>query len=316
MAINQFMKKALKALSFPDVDIRKIYQLDRSVRYLKSPPVLRRMYKRSDHVMITDEGREILTRVYTPKECTGRHTLLFFHGGGWVTENIDTYHSICWALARATQSRVVSVEYRLAPEHPFPQGLDDCYMATQEILLHPEHFSFDPGLVTLVGDSAGGNLAAAVSLRARDEGVFRVPRQVLIYPATASDHSERSPYRSVVENGRDYLLTASHVQAYIDLYKRTDEDLKNPYFAPLMADHYSDQPRTLVITAEFDPLRDEAEEYAKRLRAAGNRVMLCRMKDALHGFLGLGPRYVHVRRTHQLINDFIREDDIEQTLKP
>lgn len=311
MALNRWMKKALKALSFPDIDIRKIYTLDRSVRYLKSPPILHALYKRYDHVITTAKGREVLTRVYTPKECTERHTLLFFHGGGWVTESIDTYHRVCRALARATKSRVVSVEYRLAPEHPFPQGLDDCYDAAREIILHPEHFDFDPGLVTLIGDSAGANLAAAVSLRARDEGLFQVKRQILIYPATGNDHSENSPFRSVIENGRDYLLTASHVQAYVDLYKRSEEDLCNPYFAPLMANDYSCQPRTLLITAQYDPLRDEGEEYGKRLRAAGNAVTLYRMKDALHGFMGLGPRYVHVRRAHRMINEFIHSGENE-----
>lgn len=143
-----------------------------------------------------------------------------------MTESIDTYNKVCDALAQAARSRVISVEYRLAPEHPFPQGLDDCYAAARELFVRPKSFGFDLGRVTVIGDSAGGNLAAAVSLRARDEGEFYIPRQILIYPATYYDHSESSPFASVMENGSEYLLTSRRICEYIDLYKRDDEDLK------------------------------------------------------------------------------------------
>lgn len=303
MAINKFMRLALKVLSYPDIDIRKTYQIERSIRYLKLPALLPKD-RWSDHTIVT-EGREILTRIYTPEIYNGKNTLLFFHGGGWVTESIDTYNKVCDALARSTQCRVISVEYRLAPENPFPQGLDDCYAAARELFVRPESFGFDPGRVTVVGDSAGGNLAAAVSLRARDEGEFSIPRQVLIYPATYYDHSEASPFPSIVENGSEYLLTSKRICEYIDLYKRDDRDLQNPYFAPLLAKDFSNQPDTLVITAEFDPLRDEGEAYGRKLQEAGSRVVIYRMKDALHGFMGLGTGYVHVRRAHVLMKTFI-----------
>ena len=304
MAINKFMRLALKALSYPDIDIRKTYQLHRSIQNLKGPKVLSRQSNWRDHVIHT-EDREILTRIYEPKIATGENTLLFFHGGGWVTESIDTYHKVCSALADGTQSKVISVEYRLAPESPFPQGLDDCYAVARELFLNPMSFGFDPGKVTLIGDSAGGNLAAAVSLKARDEKEFKIPCQILIYPATHYDHSDKSPFLSVVENGSDYLLTSKRISEYIELYKRDDSDLKNPYFAPLLAKDFSNQPDTLMITAEFDPLRDEGEAYAQKLKSAGNRVIVYRMKDALHGYMGLGVKYIHVRRTHELINLFL-----------
>ena len=222
-----------------------------------------------------------------------------------MTESVDTYNKVCAALTDATGRRVISVDYRLAPESPFPQGLDDCYAAAGALFNAPAHFDFDPGEITLVGDSAGGNLAAAVSLRARDTGDFHVRRQILIYPATYSDHGPDSPFPSVAENGSDYLLTTRRICEYIDLYKRDDSDLRNPYFAPLLARDFTNQPDTLLITAEFDPLRDEGEAYAEKLREAGNCVVLYRMRDALHGFMSLGPRYVHVRRAHELINSFL-----------
>lgn len=304
MAINKFMRLALKALSYPDIDIRKTYQLQRSIQHLKAPKLLPPNHNWQDHVVHTG-GRDILTRIYTPKQNAEENTLLFFHGGGWVTESIDTYHKVCSALADATQSKVISVEYRLAPESPFPEGLEDCYAVARELFLHPVQFGFDPHSVTLVGDSAGGNLTAAVSLKARDIGEFSIPRQILIYPATYYDHSVSSPFPSVIENGSDYLLTSKRICEYIDLYKRDDGDLKNPYFAPLLAEDFSNQPDTLLITAEYDPLRDEGEAYGRKLWEAGNRVEVHRMKDALHGFMSLGIGYVHVRRAHDLINAFL-----------
>lgn len=302
MAINKFMKLALKALSYPDIDVRRIYQLQRSLQSLKAAPLGAQRWQDCD---VCADGRTVSVRIYRPEEERNSGTLLFFHGGGWVTESVDTYNKVCAALTDAVGQRVISVDYRLAPESPFPEGLEDCYAVAGALFNTPESFDFDPGEITLVGDSAGGNLAAAVSLKARDTGDFRVPRQILIYPATYNDHGPNSPFPSVAENGSDYLLTAHRICEYIDLYKRDDSDLQNPYFAPLLARDFSNQPDTLLISAEFDPLRDEGEAYAEKLREAGNRVVLYRMRDALHGFMSLGPRYVHVRRAHDLINSFL-----------
>lgn len=309
MAINKLMLLALKALSYPDIDLKKIYPLERTVKeQLKAPHLLKPLYRLWDHKVICD-GREILVRIYEPKEDKKRHTLLFFHGGGWVTESVDTYHSVCMNLAQHTGSKVVSVEYRLAPEHPFPQGLEDCYTVARELLCHGAEWEPFPGKVTLIGDSAGGNLCAAVSLLARDRGEFAVPRQILLYPAVYSDHTDQSPYPSVIENGTDYLLTSKRICDYMELYIQNDRDWRSPYFAPLLAGNFKDQPRTLVITAEYDPLRDEGEDYAKKLADAGNDVVCYRMKDALHGFFSLGPRYVHVKKTYERINAFLNEGD-------
>lgn len=306
MAINKFMRMALKVLSYPDIDVRKTYQLERSVKSLKTiHPILKNSWE--DYIIFSG-SRKILVREYSPKTTMCQNTLLFFHGGGWVVENVNTYNKVCHSLADAVGCKVISVEYSLAPEHPFPQGLNDCYMAAREIFLFPERFGIDKEQVVLIGDSAGANLAAAVSLRARDEGEFTIPRQILIYPAVYWDHTPSSPFPSVMENGFDYLLTSKRICEYIDLYKQSDDDLKNPYFAPLMAEDFSNQPDTLIITAEYDPLRDEGEEYGRRLSQAGNHAVVYRMKDALHGYMGLGPRYVHVRRTHELISDFLKKN--------
>jgi acetyl esterase/lipase len=161
------------------------------------------------------------------------------------------------------------------------------------------------GDITLIGDSAGGNLAAAVSLMARDRGEFLPKRQILIYPSTWNDHSEVSPFSSIRENGTDYLLTSRRIQSVIELYRSSEEDMSNPYFAPLLAKDFSNQPRTLLITAEYCPLRDEGEAYGEKLRDAGNDVEIVRIRDALHAYLMLPPAFEHVRQTYDIINSFL-----------
>ena len=305
MAINKAMQMALKLLSYPDLDMKKVYRLHRQALRVKEPHVFRSFYETWDHKLCHD-GHEILVRIYPPKEEKREGLLLFFHGGGWVVENINTYNKVCLHLARKIGCRVVSVEYRLAPETPFPGGLEDCYAAAREILTQPQLFGVKREQITLIGDSAGANLAASVSLLARDRGEFAVPRQVLIYPATYPDHDPHTtPFDSVRENREGYLLTARRIQDYMSLYIQRQEDWESPYFAPLLANDLSRQPDTLLITAEYDPLRDEGEAYAKALKEAGNQVICHRIPDALHGFFSLDPHYPHVRETYELISRFL-----------
>lgn len=307
MAIKRFSRAVIKAISKTEFDIKKTYQIERSIKNFKVP-FLMHIYKRWNYKVYTG-NREILTRVFNPKSGKPENTIIFFHGGGWVTENIDSYNNVCKHLSKHTNCIVIFVEYRLAPEHPFPQGLEDCYAVAKLAHDKQKEENLLPGKIILMGDSAGGNLAAAVSLRARDRGEFKVDTQILLYPATYWDHSMISPFDSIRENGTGYILTAKRVCDYMTLYKRNDKDLMNPYFAPLMAGDFSNQPKTLLITAEFDPLRDEGEEYGKRLSEAGNEVEMYRMKDALHGFISLGQHNVFVKKTYGLINTFLNERD-------
>ena len=128
---------------------------------------------------------------------------------------------------------------------------------------------------------------------------------MLIYPAVNSDYTENSPFESVRENGTDYLLTAGKMRDYIELYASCEEDKRNPYFAPILAEDLTNQPDTLVITAEYDPLRDEGEAYGEKLKAAGNKVEICRIKDALHGYFALGIKNFHVQESFDRINQFL-----------
>ncbi|NLZ83419.1 MAG: alpha/beta hydrolase [Clostridiales bacterium] len=304
MAINKAMRMALKALSYPDIDIKKTYKIKRQINTVANS-YIKPLYKMWDHV-IPGLEHEIPVRIFAPVNgVKPEGILIFFHGGGFVVGNIDSYTNVCANMAEQTKQLVVSVDYRLAPEYPFPAALLDCYAVTREIFMDASIFNVPLENITLIGDSAGGNLSAAVSLMARNCGEFLPNKQILMYPSTWNDHSETSPFDSVREFGTDYLLTAKRINDYLDLYQSSVEDRNNPYFAPLLADDLSNQPKTLIITAAYDPLRDEGEAYGKKLYKFVNDVKVYRMKDALHGFISLPKSFVHVKRTYELINQFL-----------
>ena len=293
------MKKILKALSFDGIEV----EAARHLASLKAIDPMKIFHKTIDY-KIYNGDYEVPVRIYLPREKVTEDlpVFLFFHGGGWVTDCIDNYERICARLASATEHIVVSVEYRLGAGTPISNRFMDCYAVAKAIYTNRFILNVNPQRITLIGDSAGGNLVAAVSLKARDDGIFKPQRQILIYPAVNNDYSETSRFQSVKDCGSDYLLTAGKMRDYIDFYAAREEDKKNKYFAPLMETDYRNQPDTLILTAEFDPLRDEGEEYGKRLKEAGNYVEVHRIKDALHGYFALGIRYFHVQESFELIN--------------
>lgn len=308
MAISKMMRAVLKALSYPDLDIKKHYSLQRMLVNATNYPLRKSSYKTWDHVVYSGEHK-IPVRIFLSSQQGPHKVLLFFHGGGWVTGSMDSYDNVCATLAEKTNHTVVSVDYRLAPENRFPAGLEDCYRVALEIFTKPSLFNVTADQITIIGDSAGGNLAAAVSLAARDRGEFLPTRQILIYPSTFNDHTEQSPFPSVRENGTGYLLTAKRICDYMDLYQSGEEDLQNPYFAPLLASDLSRQPKTLIITAEYDPLRDEGEAYGKKLREYGVNVEIYRIPNALHGFFSLPYLFPQVQESYRLIHHFLSEEE-------
>ena len=278
---RRFYRLASRMLDIPPME--RVYKLQRAVSDLKSP-LMSPIYHMTDMELVAN-GRKVRARLYLPQQETGARLILFFHGGGWVTESVDSYHHVCQALATQLGSKVVSVEYSLAPENRFPVGAEDCFAAAVGIFERIYQMGHLPEDIVLVGDSAGGNLAAVVSLMGRDRGVFQVKRQILLYPATYNDHSpETSPFESIRENGQDYILTSKRLCEYWELYLSPD-DWYDPYAAPLLEKNLSDQPDTLIITAEHDPLRDEGEAYGRALAEAGSRVVINRLEGAIHGFI-------------------------------
>ena len=312
MAIHPLTAAALRILSYPDLNVRKNYRLERAAKRLLHPAMKFRWHT-WDHRVVRDE-REIPVRVFLPETIRSREIFLFFHGGGWVSGDMDSYTAVCGALAEAMGRRVLSVDYRLAPEHRFPAGLEDCYAVAFDLFTQcaePDSpIGASPEEIILMGDSAGGNLAAAVSLMAAERGEFMPRRQVLIYPALQNDFGPNSPFPSVHENRRGYLLTAERVADYLSLYMQSEADLKNPYFSPLLAPDLRSQPATLIITAAYDPLRDEGEAYAARLKEAGVPAALYRAPDVLHGFFSLPPAFSAVREVYRQLAAFLGEQPI------
>ncbi len=298
-------KRIVKILSIPHLNLKKNYKVYRKIISFFNPPI-KSEYRTLDHKMVV-EGREIPVRIFLPETSKTRKILIFFHGGGWVTGDIDSYTNVCRNMANNTEHIVVSVDYRLAPENPFPRGLEDCYYVTKEIFKRPELLNCKEEDITLIGDSAGGNLAAVVSLMARDREEFYPKKQILIYPATNYDHSEASPYPSVIENGSDYIMTSKRIQDYLDLYVENEEDKIDPYVAPILSNNLKNQPDTLIITAQYDPLRDEGEAYGYRLREFGNNVEIHRVKDAIHGFFSTPINTTQVSKTYEWINSFLND---------
>jgi acetyl esterase len=232
-------------------------------------------------ILVPGPTGELPVRVYIPEGEPPRPMLVYFHGGGWVIGNIEVVDRPCRALANATGCAVASVEYRLAPESKFPAAPEDCYAATRWLHEHAGEFGADQARVGVGGDSAGGNLAAAVALMARDRGGPPLAYQLLIYPVTAP--AKGSPFASYKENADGYLLTAKAMEWFWDHYLPDAKDADNPYACPLRAEDFSGLPPALVVTCEFDPLRDEAEAYAEKLEQAGVQVKVRRYDGHIHG---------------------------------
>ena len=235
---------------------------------------------------ITDVSiRDGLTaRLYRPSAQTGLPIVLYIHGGGWVVGSIATYDNVCRKLANRAQAIVVSVGYRLAPENKFPAAVEDVYIALQWAHAEAVSFGGDPGRLAVAGDSAGGNLAAAVCLVTRDRGGPAVRFQALFYPGLDSSNQDRESYRM---NGKGYYLTKSNIEQVIPLYVNKAAEVLDPYVSPLLVDDVRGLPPGLVITAEFDPLLSEGEAYAARLSESGIPCSMHRYNGMIHGFVSL-----------------------------
>ncbi len=227
---------------------------------------------------------DVPIRIYTPEGTPPFPALVYFHGGGWVIGSIESHDPICRSLARRVGCVVVSVDYRLAPEHPFPAAPEDCYAATAWVASNAKALGVDAHRIAVGGDSAGGNLTAVVSQMARDRGGPKLVFQLLIYPVVDSDLDTPS----ALENAEGYFLTRAGMAWFWNHYAPAAADRVHPLASPLRATSFRGLPPALVVTAEFDPLRDEGEAYAVKLRDAGVPVTLSRYDGMIHGFFGMG----------------------------
>ena len=277
-----FLKQAAAA-GAPPLESLPVPQARQFLRTLFAPQGPREPVKKVEDRVIEANGVNLPVRIYTPEGTGPLPILVFFHGGGWVLGDCESYDAPCRALANGAGCIVVSVEYRLAPEHKFPAPPEDCYAATVWTVRNAATLRGDPARVAIGGDSAGGNLAAVVAQMARDRGGPPLVCQVLIYPVTDCALDTAS-YRA---NADGYLLTKGAMEWFWNYYLREQGDGAKPYASPIRATSFANLPPALLITAEYDPLHDEGAAYGAKLRAAGVPVVHSDYPGMIHGFFSL-----------------------------
>lgn len=305
--MQKILKSVINKISTIDFDLDKTYKLQRKFHDIVRFNYLKVLDKKID-TTIKNENYNIPIRIFFPKS-ESKKLIIYFHGGGWVVGNISSYNKTCARLAKETNTIVVSVDYRLAPEYRFPIGLEDCYKVVEHFTNKNNLLDIDKNNIILMGDSAGGNLVAAISLLCRDRKVFMPNKQILLYPATYNNHSKSSPFKSVHENGEKWLLTSKRIEEYMNLYVKNKEDLNNYYVAPLLCKNLENQPETLIITAELDPLRDEGEAYGLKLKEFGNEVQIHCILDTIHGFFSTSILVEPLNESYKYIKRFIGCDE-------
>lgn len=276
MAANPTPK--LSQLSAPQA--RAMFVQMREVFEPKSVPI-----GKVDTVEIPGPGGPLAARIYTPVGLTGRVTpaCVFYHGGGWVIGDLDTHDAICRTLANESGCRVISVDYRLAPENKFPAAFDDAYAALVWTEANASDHHINPNRLAVVGDSAGGNLAAAVALHTRLKGGPQLRYQVLLYPVV----QVRAETASMSELATGYVLEKETMDWFFDQYLPAGADANDARVSPLAAKDVSGVAPAFVLVAGFDPLKDEAKSYAAKLKAAGVAVDFAEFDSMVHGFLGM-----------------------------
>ncbi|HVE20290.1 MAG TPA: alpha/beta hydrolase [Ilumatobacteraceae bacterium] len=231
-----------------------------------------------DNITIPVDGAEIGARVYTPEGAGPHPVVMFFHGGGWVICSLDTHDNVARAICRDAEALVVSVDYRMAPEHRFPTAAHDCFAATKWVAENASSLGGDAGRLAVCGDSAGGNLSAVVSQMARDEGGPAIAYAALIYPAV--DMTRKGG--SLDENASGYFLETEGMEWFMNHYL-TEAEKADVLASPLLHSNLAGLPDTFIATCEYDPLRDEGEAYGDALRANGVHVENKRYKGLIHG---------------------------------
>lgn len=268
---------------------------------VQSVPPSIEVYSVEDFVVPGPAG-DIPVRLYRPNDKPAP-LHVHFHGGGWVIGNLVTHDADCREIVAASGCMVLAVDYRLAPEHPFPAAPEDCYAVSCWAAANSTQLGGSPGLISIGGDSAGGNLAAVVALMARDRNGPEFAMQLLLYPITEPSMASAS-FR---ENAEGYLLTKTMMAWFWNHYCPDIEQRKHPLISPLMASDLSGLPPALMITAEFDPLRDEGEAYAARLKEAGVEVEMRRFNGFIHGFFSLAGIIEATREAVELVGTALRK---------
>jgi len=242
----------------------------------------------AENLTVPGPGGEIPIRVFRPEGVERPPILVFFHGGGFVIGSIATHDRECRFLAEGAGALVVSVDYRLAPEHPAPAASDDCLAALRWVADHADELGADGGRIAVAGDSAGGNLAAVTSIRARDEGGPALAFQLLVYPVVDMTPTMENPtYDSMLENAEGYFLTLDDMLFFSDCYLPEGVDRSHHHLSPIHAESLAGLPPALVLTCGYDPLRDQGVAYAKALADAGVEVAHSNYEGGIHAVMSM-----------------------------
>lgn len=278
-------------------EAREMYRAMQNVQQVIELPRVR-------DVSVPGPGGELALRIYypNPKTAGPPPVVLFFHGGGWVIGDLESHDHVCRALARGTSAAVIAVDYRLAPEAGFPAALQDSYAALEWVAAESSSLEVDASRLAVAGDSAGGNLATCTAIAARDKKGPQVCAQLLIYPVTDTSMD----YPSYAENGEGYLLTRAGMEYFLNHYLSPGQE-KDPRVAPMRAASLSGLPPALIITAEFDPLRDEGEAYGKRLEKEGTAAKTTRYDGMIHGFFNMAELLPEAKDATDEACDFLKE---------
>ncbi len=234
-------------------------------------------------IAVATENGEVPVRLYRDSEKHNLPVILYLHAGGWILGDLSHSDALCRTLAKHSGALVVNVDYRLAPECQFPGPLNDCAAVLKWLMAEADLLSIDSNRIAVAGESSGGNLAAGLALMARDQSAMPIAAQILLCPAL----DPKMASKSWGEMGEDFLPPRQQMDWMWRAYLPTSADEENPYAAPVSANSLAGLPRCLMLTAEFDPLRDEAEEYAVRLEAAGVNVEMRRCSGQIHAFLNM-----------------------------
>jgi len=296
--LNNFQKEDL---TIPPAQIRKenAKALPKFLKLLDHEPIALAAIR--DEQIVMRDGENIRLRIYNPTDQKDLPLIIFFHGGGFVTRTIESHDLVCRRLSHLNQAVVVSVDYRLAPEYKFPIPHQDCYDATTWIADNAHQLGGDPDRLTVMGDSAGGNLATVVSILSRDLNGPKIKNQVLIYPTVDA----RLNHPSIDKFSEGYFLTKPLMNWFLDHYKSKEEDIHDPLMSPLLTEDLSDLPPAFVFTAAYDPLKDEGAAYAKKLESAGNEVVFKEYPNVIHGFINMPKISKECLEAHEDIREYL-----------
>lgn len=249
-----------------------------------------------EHRVIAGPTSYLPIRIYRPNNKPNLPCLVYFHGGGWVIGNMDGFEPTVRSLSNKAECVVIQVQYQKAPEHPFPTPFNDCYATLEWVVNNATDLNIDPTKIGVGGDSAGGNLAAAVAMKCRDTNLTKLAFQMLVYPCTGFDGN----LPSAISNAEGYGLTSKVMRWYENQYAQKPEDFKNPYAFPAVSNNFKDLAPAIIVTAEYDPLADDGEEYAKKLQGAGCHVIFKEYEGAIHGFNALAGADPEIAREVQM----------------